>query len=290
LTSHASTEHPAPIQHGDPSRDPGPESTDRPVATPSLSELISLTGRVAVVTGAAVGVGAAISARLVEAGARVVLADLDEAGARGRAAALHETRAAGHVVDVSAPESVRELADFTRERFGEPDVWVNNAGIYPRAGVLDMRPEQWRRVLDTNLDGAFYGSQAAARMMATRGGGVIVNIASASAFRAPSADLSHYVAAKAGIVGLTRGLAVELGPLGIRVLAVAPVLVPTRNALHLLGTQDAGAAVEATAARIPLRRVPQPDDIARVVLFAVSGLASMMSGSTLLVDGGQLAG
>jgi NAD(P)-dependent dehydrogenase (short-subunit alcohol dehydrogenase family) len=82
---------------------------------------------------------------------------------------------------------------------------------------------------------------------------------------------------------------VELGPLGIGVLAVAPVLVPTRNALSLLAEQNVGAAVEATVARIPLRRVPQPDDVARVVLFAASGLASMMSGSTLLVDGGQLA-
>jgi NAD(P)-dependent dehydrogenase (short-subunit alcohol dehydrogenase family) len=263
------------------------ENRARP--TPSLSELTSRAGRVAVVTGAAAGVGAAITARLVEAGASVVLADLDEAGARSTAAGVHVTRAAGHTVDVSAPESVQELAEFTRQRFGEPDVWVNNAGIYPRAGVLDVRPDQWRRVLDTNLNGAFYGSQPAARMMASRGSGVIVNVASASAFRASSADLSHYVASKAGVVGLTRSLAVELGPLGIGVLAVAPVLVPTRNALSLLAEQNVGAAVEATVARIPLRRVPQPDDVARVVLFAASGLASMMSGSTLLVDGGQLA-
>jgi NAD(P)-dependent dehydrogenase (short-subunit alcohol dehydrogenase family) len=266
-----------------------PEGSAVSEENPSLTELMSLAGRVAVVTGAAVGVGAAISARLVEAGASVVLADLDEAGARGTAAGLHETRAAGHVVDVSEPESVGELAEFARARFGPPDIWVNNAGIYPRAGVLDMRPDQWRRVLDTNLNGAFYGSQAAGRMMAPRGGGVIVNVASASAFRAPAADLSHYVASKAGVVGLTRSLAVELGPSGIRVLAVAPVLVPTRNALELLGGRDAEAAVAATAARIPLRRVPQPDDIARVVLFAASGLASMVSGSTLVVDGGQLA-
>lgn len=266
-----------------------PVSTGNTSPTPSLSELTSLADRVAVVTGAAVGVGAAIAARLVEAGASVVLADLDEAGAHDAAVGLHGSRAAGHVADVSVPESVRELAEFTRERFGPPDIWVNNAGIYPRADVLHMRPDQWRRVLDTNLSGAFYGSQAAARTMAPRGGGVIVNVASASAFRAPSADLSHYVASKAGIVGLTRSLAVELGPSGIRVLAVAPVLVPTRNALNLLGTGDTEAAVAATAARIPLRRVPQPDDIARVVLFAASELASMMSGSTLVVDGGQLA-
>lgn len=259
-------------------------------STPSLRELTSLADQVAVVTGAAAGIGAAISARLVEAGATVVLADLDEAAAGSIASGLHETRATGHAVDVSVPESVRELAEFTRQRFGEPDIWVNNAGIYPRAAVLDMRPDQWQRVLDTNLNGAFYGSQAAARMMATRGSGVIVNVASASAFRAPWAELSHYVASKAGVVGLTRSLAVELGPSGIRVLAVAPVLVPTRNALSLLGKRGTAAAMEAAAARIPLRRVPQPDDIARVVLFAASGLASMMSGSTLLVDGGQLAG
>lgn len=266
-----------------------------PCRTP-LSELVSLAGRVAVVTGAAHGVGAAIATRLVEAGARVVLADLDVPGADAVAAALcsahdGEMVAVGVGVDVSSSTSMAALVARTVECFGRLDIWVNNAGVYPRAGLLSMTDDQWSKVLDINLNGVFYGSRAAANEMVGRSeGGVIVNVSSASAFRAPASDLAHYVASKAGVVGLTRALATELGPHGIRVLSVAPILVPTANALALLEGQGGADAVSATAARVPLRRVPQADDIARVVFFAVSGLAGMVSGSTLLVDGGQLSG
>jgi len=259
-------------------------------ASRSLHELISLADRVAVVTGAAHGVGTAIVARLVEAGARVVLADLDTGGAEAAAEALPAGSAAHHGVDVTSSASVADLADFAVDSFGRLDIWVNNAGIYPRAGVLTMTDEQWSQVLDVNLTGAFYGARAAARVMVEqKNGGVIVNIASASAFRA-GIDLAHYTASKSGVVGLTKALAVELGPRGVRVLGIGPILVPTANALSLLGQQGQCDAVAATTARVPLRRVPQSDDIARVVVFAASGLASMMTGSTLLVDAGQLSG
>lgn len=258
-----------------------------------IADLLSLQGRVAVVTGAGRGVGAAIAGRLAEAGATVVIADLDiEMSER----AVAELTARGLVatpalVDVRSTPSVAELADSAVRSFGSLDIWVNNAGIYPRHGALEMTDDDWDRVVETNLRGTFAGARASARAMVSGGrGGVIVNIASASAFRAPGLGLSHYVASKAGIVGLTKSLAVELGPSGIRVLAVAPILVPTENAVELLRRDGAPSAVAEAAARVPLRRVPEPDDIARAVLFATSGLARCMTGSTLLVDSGQLAG
>ena len=266
-----------------------------PTPGQSLADLISFMGRTVVVTGAARGVGAAIVRRFHEAGASVVIADLDGPAATELAAELGD-RVVAAQVDVTDATSVDALVDFAATEFGGLHVWVNNAGIYPRAAPLDMTLEQWQQVMDVNLTGCFLGAQRSARRMVQNGsggsdsGGVIVNVASASAFRAPSADLSHYVASKAGVVGLTRSLGVELGPSGVRVLAVAPILVSTGTALDGLRATGVKDPLAAAAARIPLRRVPVPDDIARVVLFAASGLASMMTGSTLLVDGGQLAG
>jgi NAD(P)-dependent dehydrogenase (short-subunit alcohol dehydrogenase family) len=256
----------------------------------SLSELTSLLDRVAVVTGAAVGVGAAVARRLAEAGATVVVADIDMDGAERTASAIGSA-AVAHPVDVAVEDSVSALAAFAADRFGHVDIWVNNAGIYPRDSLLEMPEAHWRRVLDVNLTGTFFGSRAAARLMTTQGrGGVIVNLASLSAFRAPSANMTHYVASKAGVVGMTRSLAVELGPQGVRVLGVAPAFVPTENAVALLEQDGVYDAIETFAARSPLRRTVEPDDLARVVFFAVSDLAAMMTGSTLLVDGGQLSG
>jgi NAD(P)-dependent dehydrogenase (short-subunit alcohol dehydrogenase family) len=263
---------------------------DSSAELPSLASLTSLAGRAGVVTGAAAGVGAAVARRLVEAGAQIVVADIDVAGAE-RAAARLGSGSVACGVDVADEDSVNALAAFAQAQFGHIDLWVNNAGIYPRDSLLDMPAERWRHVLDTNLSGTFFGSRAAARSMTAAGRrGVIVNIASLSAYRAPSADLTHYVASKAGVVGLTRGLAAELGPQGIRVLGVAPAFVATDNALALLAQEGIHDALTSFAARSPLRKVLEPDDLARVVYFAVSDLASMMTGSTLLVDGGQLSG
>ena len=256
----------------------------------TLAELTSLDGRVAVVTGSGAGVGTAIASRLAEAGAHVVVADIDEAAAR-RAAQSIGPRALAHAVDVTSEASIAALLATVSERFGRLDAWVNNAGVYPRDDLLTMGEERWRHVLDVNLSGTFLCSRAAARTMIDGGReGVIVNLASLSAFRAPSANMTHYVASKAGVVGLTHSLAVELGPHGIRVVGVAPAFVPTDNAVALLEQDGVLDPVPTFAARMPLRRVLDPDDVARVVFFAVSGLASMVSGSTLLVDGAQLSG
>ena len=257
---------------------------------PTLAELTSLQDRVAVVTGAGGGIGAAIAQRLAEAGASVVTADIDGSAARRVADGLGP-RAVPGTVDVTSEDSVARLVATVAGQFGRLDAWINNAGVYPRDDLLTMPEARWRHVLDINLHGTFLCSRAAARLMIESGrGGVIVNLASLSAYRAPSANMTHYVTSKAGVVGMTRSLAVELGPHGIRVVGVAPAFVPTDMAVALLAKDGVHDPVPSFAGRAPLGRVLDPDDVARVVFFAASGLAAMVSGSTVLVDGAQLSG
>ena len=186
--------------------------------------------------------------------------------------------------------SVAALAGSTQAEHGRLDVWVNAAGIYPTAPLLELSDDDWDDVLDTNLRGTFAGAREAARAMVAGGrGGVIVNVSSTAAFRADAPGAAHYVASKFGVRGLTKALAVELGPHGIRVLEVAPTVTLTpgldeqREALASFGF-----ALDELGPTLPLGRVAVPDDVARVVLFCVSGLAQLMTGSTLLVDAGEL--
>lgn len=265
---------------------PVPDLTGAP-----LADLLSLRGRVAVVTGAARGIGYATAVRLVEAGARVVVADIDEAGALEARARLGEN-ALAVAVDVTDGGSLRDLAGTAVEAFGRLDVWIGNAGIYPPTPALQLDDAEWDRVLDVNLRGAFLGAREAARTMVEGGhGGVILTIASTAAYRAAGAGVAHYVASKFGVRGLTQSLAVELGPHGIRVLAIAPTVTLTP------GLEAQRAALEASGFRLedlgrslPLGRVAVPDDIARVAVFCASDLSLLMTGSTLLVDAGELAG
>jgi NAD(P)-dependent dehydrogenase (short-subunit alcohol dehydrogenase family) len=267
------------------------DGTDRPIA-----ELVSLTGRVAVVTGAARGTGAAIARRLAEAGAAVVIGDADGPAAELTAAELRgaDGVVSGAALRVDDEADVVGFAERVVERHGSLDVWVNNAGIYPSARALDMTGEQWDEVVDFNLKGAFLGAREAARhMTATGRGGVVVNIASTSAFRASAPGLAHYVASKFGVRGLTQALALELGPLGVRVLGVAATFTVTpgvRARRADLDDDEFEAFIERAAAQKPLRRVGVPDDVARVVLFCASDLSSLMTGTTLVVDAGDLVG
>ncbi len=266
------------------------------VSDHTIADLISLSGRVAVVTGGAVGIGRGIAERLAEAGADVLVGDLDLAGAEKLAAALIERyghRSVGVGLDVSNAASVAACADRAVAEFGHIDVWVNNAGIYPSKPLLEMTDELWDRVLDVNLRGTFVGAREAARRMIDAGRpGVIVNIASTAGFRGFGGGVAHYVSSKHGVVGLTKALAAELGVHGIRVLGVAPTLIETpgieanRAAFQAAGMGD---MLEQLAAREPLGRAGVPDDVARVVLFCASDLATLMTGSTLLVDAGDLA-
>jgi NAD(P)-dependent dehydrogenase (short-subunit alcohol dehydrogenase family) len=245
---------------------PIPDVSELPVA-----RLVDLNGRVAVVTGAARGIGRACLERLAEAGATVVAADLGE-------------------VDVRVEASVRSLVDETLEAHGRLDVWVNAAGIYPTSALAELDAARWDEVLEVNLRGTFLGAREAARAMSLAGrGGVIVNISSTAAYRIDAPGAAHYAASKFGVRGLTRALALELGPLGIRVLEVAPTVTLTEGLEEQrCSLEAAGFELEELGERLPLRRVAVPDDIARVVLFCASDLSLLMTGSTLAVDAGEL--
>ncbi len=266
-----------------------PDVSDR-----SIADLLSLAGRTAVVTGGASGIGLGIAHRLAEAGARVVIADL--ASTEAAVAEVIE-RSAGDVVglalDVTDGAAIAEAAAYVQREFGGADIWVNNAGIFPSTSVLEMTDEQWDAVLAVNLRGTFIGAREAARHMVAGGrGGVIINIASIAAFRAGGPGIAHYVSSKHGINGLTKSLAVELGPQGVRVLTVAPTMIRTPGIeASAQDLRDAGNAdqFDSFADWLPLRRWGQPDDVARVVLFCVSDLAAFMTGSTVLVDAGHIA-
>jgi len=251
-----------------------------------LSELISLRGRRAVVTGGGAGMGLAIARRLAEAGASVVIGDLDsDAACKGAEAITREfgTHAVGQALDVRREESIVSLANMAVATLGGLDIWVNNAGVFPLCPVHEMTVAAWQDVQDVNLLGTFVGSREAAQRMKAAGTrkGVIVNVASVAGFRG-RVGLAHYTASKHGVIGFTKSLALELGPHDIRVLAVAPGVIDT------VGLQKRGIP-PGTAARIasaPLGRAGVPDDVARVVLFCASDLSMLMSGTALFVDSG----
>ena len=263
------------------------------VSNRSLSELLSLKDRVAVVTGGTAGIGLATCKRLIEAGACVLVAGHKEASARQAAAQLTTDlggRVLGVEVEASDSASLSALADRAVAEFGRLDVWVNNAGIYPAKPALDMSDDDWRQVIDLDLSGVFFACrEAAKRMIAAGNGGVIINLSSVAGFIASPKQVS-YTSAKHGIGGLTKSMAVELGPYGIRVLAVAPTLIKTPGTDSVKFRDSTGLNDEQMAQMLPLGRVGVPDDIARVVLLCASDLTVYMTGNTLLVDAGQMAG
>jgi 3-oxoacyl-[acyl-carrier protein] reductase len=244
-----------------------------------------LGDEVALVTGAAQGIGRAIAGRLAQEGAAVVLADI--AGDRAKEAAK-EVRSDGYdaiavACDVTDRKEVRAAIDATLQRFGKLTVLVNNAGISRRAAFIDMRDEVWSEVLGVNLTGTFIVGQEVARYMAGQRYGRIVNMASASAQIAHS-NQTAYAVSKAGVESMTRLMAFELAPFGIAVNAVAPGTIATNFALGTLSAEGA----EVRRARIPLARFGDPEDVASVVAFLASRDAAYVTGTVLPIDGGLL--
>ncbi|MFI7054330.1 SDR family NAD(P)-dependent oxidoreductase [Streptosporangium canum] len=264
------------------------------VSSKPLAELVSLQGRRAVVTGGGRGLGKAIALRLAEAGADLLIGDIDEdlaMTAAKQVAESHGVRAIGAAMDVTDAVAVAAVADRAVAELGGLDVWVNNAGIFPSVPLLEMSEETWDKVFDVNARGVFVGAREAARRMSAAGtGGVIVNIVSTAGFRGSAPGLAAYVGSKHAARGLTRELALELAPLGIRVLGVAPSFVPTEGNM-MMAAAMMGDDVPPTDLMLnsPISRVGVPDDIARVVLFCASDLSTFMTGSTLLADGGDTA-
>ncbi|HDZ2573148.1 TPA: SDR family oxidoreductase [Klebsiella pneumoniae] len=262
------------------------------VSKSSINELISLSGRTAVVTGGAIGIGRAIALRLAEAGANVVIGDLNAEQAQKTAEELTSLggKHLGASLDVNDHASVTALAQKAVDETGRLDIWVNNAGIYPSRKVLEIGDEEWARVLDINVRGTFFGAREAALHMEPNKG-VIINIVSTAAFNSSNgANPAHYVASKHAVAGLTKSLAVELGPKGIRTVGVAPTLTETPGVNSKRAEGDAVTeALVQYAQGLPLGRLGLPDDIARVVLFAASDLGAFVTGTIIPVDGGDLA-
>jgi 3-oxoacyl-[acyl-carrier protein] reductase len=238
---------------------------------------------VVVVTGAARGIGSTIASVCAAEGAKIVVADIDPDGARRLADAINSRggEALALKIDVAEPSQVQQLVQETLARFGQLDVLINNAGVGLNQPFLTTTLEQWELQLRVNLTGQFLCGQAAARAMAERGGGRIVNVASISGQRGGQGRAA-YGASKAGVILLTRVMAVELAPLGIRVNAVAPGPVDTdqSRATHTPATR------EAYYDRIPVRRYGQREEIAAAVVFLASRESSFVTGHVLNVDGG----
>ena len=264
------------------------------VSQKSIADLMSLQGRVAVVTGGAQGLGKAMVRRLAEAGAKVLIGDLKLEQAQQAAEEISARFGASVIairLDVMDTASIVAAADFAMAELGGLDVWVNNAGLYPNTGLLEMTDQSWDDVMAVNLRGTFSSCREAARRMIDAGrGGVLINIVSTAGFTGVAPGVSAYVASKHGVRGLIKQLAIELAPHGIRVLGVAPTFCETEGNMAALAQLPERVRSEISATLTSrLGRVGVPDDIARVVLFAASDLSMFMTGSTILADAGEVA-
>ncbi len=258
------------------------------------NRLLDLTGKTAIVTGA-VGIGYGIAYRLAEAGANVMIA------ARNQESLVKTTTeliSKGYSVkntrtDVSVESDVKNLVESTVKEFGGIDILVNNAGVFPNIPVHKMTVEDFDKVLSINLKGVFLCSKYVSEIMIKQGrGGKIINITSIDALHPSMIGLAHYDASKHGVWGFTKNLALELAPHKIWVNAVAPGGITTPGVQKMQGAPPPGVdmnkIMEGFLAQIPMRRMGEPDDIGKVVLFLAGEMASYMTGSQIVVDGGVL--
>lgn len=237
------------------------------------------SGRVALVTGAAGGIGGLLVEQLYDAGADVILADINIAGAEAKAATLSgKGRAIAVEVNASDPASIDALVEVVRSEFGKLDYLVPSAGIYPTAMLEDMAFEDWRLVMSINLDGVFLLTQKLLPLMGD--GGSIVNLASVAGHRG-SLSHAHYSVSKAGIIALTRNFALEVGKRGIRVNAVSPGIIATTMTEGLRAEKG-----DLLLAQTPLGRNGEPEETASVITFLLSEAASFVHGEIIHINGG----
>jgi NAD(P)-dependent dehydrogenase (short-subunit alcohol dehydrogenase family) len=264
---------------------------DSPVGTRSASGIYRLAsgrfdGRVALVTGAAQGIGAAIAELLAAERATVLINDLVDSSVDREVEAVRGTGATAWAAtgDVSKPADVRRIFESAKERGQYPDILVNNAGVLRSTRVAAIDEAEWDLVVDSTLKGAFLCAQAALPWMADRRYGKIVNIASMAGRATSTLGGAHYTAAKAGVLGLSRHLAREYAPVNVNVNAVCPGIVDTPMVRAAMTAELAGQVIST----IPFGRLAEPQEVARLVLFLASDEASYITGAAVDIHGGEM--
>lgn len=244
---------------------------------------MKLKGKVAIVTGAAQGIGRGIALALSKEGAKVVVSDISDKNAD----VVKEIKSLGFEAlavktNVANSKETEEMAKAAIKKFGRIDILVNNAGIYPFKPLIDMKEEEWDRVISINLKGVFNCTKAVLPKMIEQKSGNIVNICSVAGAVIGYAGLVHYSASKGGVLGFTRAAALDLTQYGIRVNAIAPGGIETPGTKAVGGEEALKQAVLA----IPLKRMGQPEDIANLAVFLASDDSSYITGQLIVVDGG----
>jgi 2-deoxy-D-gluconate 3-dehydrogenase len=257
-------------------------------------KLLDLTDKVAIITGGAMGIGLGIAARLHQAGAKVVVADMNEEAANKTAAGFNGIRAESAMAvktDVSQNAEVANMVAKTVETFGGVDILVNNAGIYPMQPLAVMTEDDFMKVINVNLRGAFLCVKFASEQMIKQGhGGKIINVTSIDALHPSMIGLAHYDSSKHGLWGFTKNVALELAEHKIWVNAIAPGGIATPGATPSDPAKRTAmkATTDAFLKVIPMHRMGEADDIGKVALFLASDMSSYMTGSQIVVDGGVL--
>ncbi len=244
---------------------------------------MKLKNKIAIVTGAGQGIGKGIALALAKEGAKVVVSDISERVND----VVKEIEALGSQAlaikaDVSNNQQTEEMAKETIKKFGRIDILVNNAGIFPFKSFLEMKEDDWDKVLNINLKGVFNCTKAVTPTMAKQKYGKIINIASIAGTRVGYVGLTHYCASKAGIAGLTKALALELAPFKINVNAIAPGVIDTPGATSAMDEETR----KGFTGTVPLKRFGLPEDIANLVVFLASEESSYVTGECIVVDGG----
>lgn len=259
---------------------------------PEQTDVFQLKDKIAVITGAASGIGLATSQRLAEFGTKVIMLDIDEEKGKFAAQNLASTgaKAVYKKCDVTSAEDCKEIAEFIEQQYGCLDILFNNAGVIKRKTVVELEENEWDMVVNVSLKGAFLLSKQLIPLMQQTGGGSIINTGSGWGLKGGD-KAAAYCAAKAGVVNLTRAMAIDHGPDNIRVNSVCPGDTDTPllrdEAKQLRLNEDAFLASSGVGR--PLPRIGTPQDIADAVLFLASDLSKWVTGSTLVVDGGGLA-